>query len=521
LDYNGAVILSRENPPDFIDGDFYWSYPSIWSGTDTTETEMGRVWNEHSMLNGRDVYLSGVTPVQYSMDMSSLAFIRNRTEIDTYELMYYDGTNETHVADQVSIFVISDDGSTIAYLTRTNTANERGTLFTYDCSTGISTWIAEDAGTYFALSPNGSVIAYEKSDDEGKKSYFKTNEEEAQLVGEYISIISITDDASTIYFLSYSGDKPEFGAMHDGIVRSYFVGSYANFQDFGNALGYTAQLVFNKDHSQVLYMNGDLVYFAMNGGESIKVFDAEYLEVVGDTNRYDDSDVYTRVAYCTQKMFCYSKILDSKNLCNVLFELRNVSNERVAYFDENMEMHTLSNAYFSDAIVPGEGKEIIISLYEEQPQQCGFVFIEDYLDPDVEPVTLDKYIKSVEITSNQTIYFSNDVGQLFEIRDGVNTKIDTYAFVIDSVDINGTTYLYYLRDYDENNNYTLCCVEDRLGAEPIVIDTEVAGTYICSVGLLYYKNVIWYDAGLEAKDLYASSNGIDYSFIMTQVFMDR
>jgi len=515
-----AVILSRDSAPYFITGDFNWTYPNLWSGTDTTEADWTRLWNEHQNTN--ETYYSGVTPVLYSMDNTSLAFLRNRTENDTFELMYYNGAKEIHVADLVSIYQISDDGSTIAYLTRINTTAAKGTLYTYDCSSGISTKIAENAGTCFTLSPTGKVIAYEASDDNGKQSYFAKNGGTPQLIGFGYSVVAITDDASTAYYLKYGGNNPEFGVLHNGSFRTYYEGAFADFQDYtGDAPEYSAQLIFNKDHSQVLYSNGDATCFAMNGGEAVQVFDTAYTQVVGYQNRYDDSDVYTRIAYCTQKMFCYSKFLESKNLCNVLFCLNWDSKTTIAFFDEKMETHTTANASYAEGIIARNGKGLLMDRYNEQTQSSGLLYYSDYLAPAADPVVLDKYLRSYEITSNQTIYFSNDVGQLFEIRDGIKTKIDTDASVIDSVDIQGVTYVYYFRDYDKNGNQTLCCVEDLPGAKSFVIDKDVCSTYTCSAGLLYYKNSVYFDAGAGAKDLYASSNGTDYVFVMTQDFIDR
>lgn len=514
-----AVILSRDNDPYFITGDFDWTYPYLWSGTDTTEAYSGRLWNEHQ--SSMEAYYSGVTPVLYSMDNTSLAFLRNRTA-NTFELMYFDGVKEIRVADQVSIYAISDDGSTIAYLTRDNTQEKYNALYTYNCSSGAATKIAENAGTYFTLSPTGKVIAYEASNGEKDISYYSINGGTPELIGAGYSIVAITDDASTAYYLKYGGEKAEFGVMHDGTFLTYYEGSYADFNDFeSGALGYSAQLIFNKDHSQVLFRNGNTTCFAMNGGEAVQVFDTAYTQVVGYQNRYDDSEVYTRVAYCTQNMFCYSKFLDSKNLCNVIFCLNYDKKTNIAFFDEKMETHTFQSSSYAEGVIAGKRKGLILDSYNMQTQSSSLIYFPDRLDLAAGTTVLDKYLWSYEITSNQTIFFTNDVGQLFEIRDGIKTKIDTYASVIDSVDIRGVTYVYYFRDADTNWNYTLCCIQDLPGAKPYVIDKDVGGTYTCNAGLVYYKNIVSIDIGSEAKDLYASTNGIDYAFVMTQDFIDR
>jgi len=516
---NDAVILSRDNAPYFITGDFNWTYPYLWSGTDTTEADWTRLWNEH--MNSNEIYYSGVTPVLYSMDSTSLAFLRNRTANNLFELMYFDGTQEIHVADQVSIYAISDDGSTIAYLTRNNTQGEKNTLYTYNCSSGASQEVAENAGTYFTLSPTGKAIAYEASNGENDISYYLIDGGTPQLIGAGYSIVAITDDASTAYYLKYGGEKPEFGVLHNGTFLTYYEGSYADFSNFsGDTLGYSARLIFNKDHSQVLYSNGNTTCFAMNGGEAVQVFDTEYTQVVGFQNRYDDSEVYTRFAYCTQNMFCYSKFLDSKNLCNVPFCLNYEKKTDIAFFDEKMETHTIQSSSYAEGVVARDGKDLLIDSYNEQTQSSDLVYFPDYLTPDAGTIVLNRYLWSYEITSNETIFFSNDVGQLFEIRDGIKTKIDTYASVIDSVDIKGITYVYYLRDADTDGNHTLCCIQDLPGAKPYVIDKDVEGTYTCGAGLVYYKNIVNIDIGSETKDLYASTNGSDYAFVMTQDFID-
>ncbi len=517
LQKNAAVILSRDNPPHFIKGNFDWTYPNLWSGTDTTEASWTRLWNEHQ--NTEELFYSGVTPVQYSMDSTSLAFLRNRTANKTYELMYFGGTKEIHVADQVFIYVMSDDGSTIAYLIRSSKAGEKDTLYTYDCSSGVSTKVAEDAGTYFTLSPTGKVIAYEALNGDTKSSYYSINKGAPQLIGTGYSIIAITDDASTAYYLKYGGKNPEFGAMHNGTFLTYFVGSYADFANFESGdLGFSARPIFNKDHSQVLYSNKNATYFAMNGQAGVSVFDTSYIEAVGYQNRYDDSEIYTRVAYCTKNMFCYSKFLDSKNLCNVLFILNYDKKTNVAFFNEKMETRVNESSSYANGFTSGKGNGFLLESYNEQTQLDGLEYLPDYLTSLTGETVLDKYVWSYELTSNQTIYYSNDIGQLYELRNGVKTKIDTYASVIDSVDIKGVTYVYYFRDMDEYGKSTLCCIKDLPGAKPVVIDKNVERTYTCSAGLLYYKNSVYFDAASEKRDLYAGTNGTDYAFVMTQEF---
>jgi hypothetical protein len=186
-----------------------------------------------------------------------------------------------------------------------------------------------------------------------------------------------------------------------------------------------------------------------------------------------------------------------------------------------MQTQTLDSSTYAEGFTSRNGKGLLLDSYNEQTQLSSLLYFPDYLTSTAGAAVLDKYLYNYEITSNQTIYYSNDIGQLYEMRDGVTTKIDTYASVIDSVDIKGITYVYYSRDMDEDGNYTLCCIEDLPGAKPFVIAKNVAITYTCSAGLLYYKNIVYFDAGSSTKDLYASRNGTDYAFVMTQDFIDQ
>jgi hypothetical protein len=79
--------------------------------------------------------------------------------------------------------------------------------------------------------------------------------------------------------------------------------------------------------------------------------------------------------------------------------------------------------------------------------------------------------------------------------------------------VGDTSYVYYLKDPLEDYSYTLCCIEDVPGAEPVVIDTGVYDMDICDAGLVYYKNEIDGAPDYQADDVYFAADGLHGEYV--------
>ena len=203
---------------------------------------------------------------QYSMDGTSLASILDRDNSKTGKLMYCDGKSVFEVAKGVDRFLLSNDGSTIAYLTGTYEHGVGCPLYLFDCSTGETRFITDGASRLFTLSPSGDAIAYctfyEVDNADALQAYFSVNGEKIQDIGKDCYCVALTDDGSTVYYAQKLEDGEKFYAMHNSEIQLL---AHSQKADLNNPT-VLSQYCFNNDCSQVVFGNGKSIYFSMDGG---------------------------------------------------------------------------------------------------------------------------------------------------------------------------------------------------------------------------------------------------------------
>lgn len=490
---DGAVIFGGENSPYYVDGIFeYTDVDSMWSP-----------------MTSQTFHLTeAVNNIAYSIDKTSVAFIEGENKYFTGEsskpqtrtLMYFDGVEAVSIASGVGYFCISSNGNAVAYISGS-------ILYVYDCISGESRQICENAGGSIALSPDGQSISYTSASNADSTCYVMITGGKPEEIGSSCDPVALTDDGSIIYYYDYRGDQLRFCVRHEGITEVLI-------QDVSRETDtlYTADLVFNSSCTQVIYRVIQDFYFSMNGGKPVKVTGGD---VVDRNSKYYVNDSFVRLMQVDgQTISPY--FVDNRNLCNLLFS----SGTALTYFDENLVVHTFSISEYMEGILSEDGTALLYGTYDFDvyPNKYTYTFLSDYTDPACSPIVLkDNYIRFAILTSNNTIYYSNDVGQLFMIRGSEPPrKIDTYVWDVYTMDINGSSYVYYLKDQKkEDSTYTLCRIEDVPDAEPVVIDPDTADVDVCDAGLVYYKNVLRQLPDSITRDVYFAADGRHGEFVFT------
>lgn len=491
-----AVILGGPSP-FFINGSFNFSENS------------GVESNRYLAALKKQMAGSGAyADVIYSQDKTSLVFLMNKAGDGTSDLMYFDGAAAVKIAGLVSSYTYSNDGSTAAYC-------QGDTLYKYNCLTGSAEIVDEGGNIGYILSPNGNAIAFVRNENDTLEAYYSINGAEAIQFSTDCFPIALTDDAATIYYVTQQ--MPELAAFHDGKIMPYT-------SDFSRS----STVIFNRDCTQILY-TGDQneSCFSENGEAPVVVSNIPITGIAGWQSNYSKDDIYDRVIhYLVVVDFC-AEFADADTLYNLLFlagkdtisggdfmEIAPFTS--LVYFRENGETQSFPLNVYNTVQIQRNGTSLLYQTFDETGMDSQFAYIDNYLNPAVKPVNLSKYAMYYDITTGGSIYFSNDIGQLFKLSgsDG-QVKIDTYAWLFDSFDTGTTTYLYYFRDITETGLGTLCGIEDKDGAEPFVISENAAEVRICDFGVIYftYDSVKDQQEG-RIKNLYYSTDGQNFAFVM-------
>lgn len=446
--------------------------------------------------------------VIYSQDKTSLVFLMNKDGDGAGDLMYFDGAAAVKIAGLVSTYTYSNDGSTAAYC-------QGDTLYKYNCLTGTAEIVDAGGNIGYILSPNGNAIAFVRDQKDIPEAYYSVNSDEPIQFAAGCFPIALTDDAGTIYYVTEQ--LPELAAFHDGKITTYT-------SDFSR----TSAVIFNRDCTQILYVNDQQEScFSENGETPVVVSNIPITGIAGWQANYSGDDIYDRtIHYLVVVDFC-AEFADADTLYNLLFlagkdavsggdfmEIAPFTS--LVYFRENGETQSFPLNVYNTVQIQRNGTSLLYQTFDETGINSQFKYIDNYLNPAVKTVTLTKYAQYYDVTIGGTIYYSNDIGQLFRLSGPDDqVKIDTYAQLADSFDTGTTTYIYYLRDMTETGLWTLCGIEDKAGAEPFVISENVAEIRICDFGVIYFTYDSYKDQQeMHKKNLYYSTDGQNFAFVM-------
>lgn len=512
------MVLGGENSPLRIDGvysmtmDYYYGYVNSLS-MDT----------------------------QYSLDGTSLAAIFDRNGTKTGKLMYCDGKSVIEVAKDVDRFHLSNDGSTIAYLTGTYEHGVGCPLNLFDCNTGETRFITEGASRLFTLSPSGDAIAYctfyEADNADALQAVFCVNGGKVQDIGKDSYCVALTDDGSTVYYVKKLEDGEEFYAVHNGEIR-LLAHPYSADLYYSNPF---AQYCFNNDCSQVVFGNGSEIYFSIDGGEPRFISKGLMATYMGAYDQWSGA-AQGLYRYITDEGHTSGAktFPGTKNLCNILFYVSSAFGTLdPVFFDENMLVHAIE---LNNDIWGISTSSHSISYTSGSTN----FFVESYLDPDVKPVDTGSfaYLESEDKTVYSLAYSDDEYMNLtHELtvtrKEGEALHISDVVLSFYLLEKDGPDILYYLAVPPEIDpassdfQYTdifpyaaLYALEDVPGAQPALLASKVCRITTGDYGVVYWQYAaaddtepFYYWGENDLVDVYYSRDGVNFTKIMQHSFI--
>lgn len=199
----------------------------------------------------------------------------------TGDLYVIKGKKLHMIAEDVYDYDISVSGKGISYMTK----NERDeddkfttyTLKLYNVGNKKTTTISDEvASSSVAIAPDGKSVAYFEG-DEGEEEYeieytlmYSNGKKTEKITSNEVNLIGMSNNGKHIYAIRSNESEEDL---------EYTLYSY-NTKGEGNKLGkidseYSYDVSFNKDHTQVMFINEGKTYISTKGKEAVKAYSGE------------------------------------------------------------------------------------------------------------------------------------------------------------------------------------------------------------------------------------------------------
>ena len=271
-----------------------------------------------------------IDQTQVNIDGTVLALLT-----DEGQLAVVKGTKLTKVAEDVTSFKISEDGTGIAYVVR----DEDGTtLFLYNVKNKKSKEVSDDLYRSYTIAPNGDSVAYMemKEDDEEAKLMFFKGKKSIKVTSNAVSLLGISNNGKFIYAI---------GENDDGKSTLYTYNKKGDRNKLGSIGG--SEVIFNEDHTQILFYSDGKSYISTKGKEAVKIASTNAYVLIPNSSEYFYSsnscltaptdNLYNKVYSCNGDVWYIRKNVNkNEKLVNDAYGLTlSEDGERVYYYKDD------------------------------------------------------------------------------------------------------------------------------------------------------------------------------------------
>lgn len=445
------------------------------------------------------LYTDEIGNVEYAMDGSSLAIKLDANEYGSGRLIYSDGKSYDEVATSVDSFHLSIDGSALLYLVTSQYEDGiGGKLFYYDCLTGESKQIAEDASRLFVISPNGDSISYttfyEPGDRYAVTCYNVVIGSDPVKVGDNCYSVAISDDAGCFYFLKNVDGFEVLCVNYQGLIKE--LSGTLDVATYGSS---EHLFFFNEDQSQIVFNSNGAMYLSMRGSDPYKVLDNVTDSFAGVSAGSGRLPTYLlKTELYSEKSYFSTYVYGTSDLCNVPFL---TEDNQIVFFDENLVATVYSDIAENVAFRIHENMFLpSIETYAELMQIFPNL---DVPDISFDPVCYTKdltlfYLKNPSKQVEGQYPYPTFFDMYTANASGTETLVAADATSIALYEKDGAVTLYYLAcpdDYlaqtTENKNlapfmnlYSLSTAPD---ASPVLIAEKVSKIKTGDYGVIYWQ----------------------------------
>ncbi len=184
-----------------------------------------------------------------SIDGKTVAVRTSSSDENEPVLYVFNGKKLIKVASDIGSFVLSNDGSHIAY------SDKDGALFLFNVKAEKAEKITDEFYSSYYLSPNGKSIAFAKGTSDDYALYVNVNGKETK-IKTGVTPLGLSDKAKLVYYYDPEKDAAYVQKKDEAVKIS------------GDDID---GLIFNIDHTEVLCMGDNDAYISQNGKEKVKI----------------------------------------------------------------------------------------------------------------------------------------------------------------------------------------------------------------------------------------------------------
>lgn len=200
-----------------------------------------------------------------SRDGSVIAAFLQGDAYEDYSLFIIKNNTVTNITEgqHLAEFMLSDDGSKLAYMTQEVSGKVYNSLYLYDCQSGERELISQFASSEcpIIMAPDGSALSYQAYNENDKVAYVKVGKKEPEQLGKDIQVVALSSNAEFCYYfklnprdfyypsgyyLAQNGNEIELASLSRKGNKNFFY-------------------YFNADRTQCLFTDGSQTSLANNG----------------------------------------------------------------------------------------------------------------------------------------------------------------------------------------------------------------------------------------------------------------
>lgn len=393
----------------------------------------------------------GIDETMTSIDGSILVLLTEEGE-----LAFVKGTKLTRIAEEVEYFVLSVDGTGVAYVTENDDAY---TLHLYNIknkkSKEVTDWLADEE---IALAPNGDSVCYyeQKEDDEEASLMFFKGSKSTKVTSNEVYLVGLSNNGKYIYAIGEDDEGEEFLYRYNTKGDKDKIGAC-------NAPAF----YFNVDHTQIVYFNSDdgyKTYLSTNGKEGKKIASS-----VASPLLPSSVEVFSRG---------YTATIPTDNLYNKVYTCQGESGSNVWYIRKNADksvklVNNVSRVTLSEDaklvyyVDDGELKVLTVSKGDNASDKAKV------LAEDVDSYVVTSDCKKLYYTADDALYCIN-------AKTGKSKKTVANDEVSSSLYINAKDVVYYIMDGD--------AYATKNGSKGKKVVTDADALYDTANGIVYIES---------------------------------
>ncbi len=380
------------------------------------------------------------------------------TDTEDRILYLFDGKDLIKVSDKVGSFGLADSGASVAYTTIEE--DGEGALMLFNAKKEKAEKITDELYGEYCLSPDGKSIAFAEGKDDGYSLYVTVNGEKTKIKSDALPL-GLSNKAKLVYYY---------------VKEDSSIYVYKKEEATKIISGATGDVIFNIDHTEILFYSNRDVYISQDGNEKVKI-SSKGISGLGSydimNNSFENGDsvvlpikTFEKTLFTTGKTEQNEKrklyYLDSKlEKIEVADDVESFDTSLdggvIYYLNSNDELFRMKN-YKADA------EEIADDVYDFEMTSDGKAcyFIEETGTGD---------------NTEKTLYYAKKTSDPKKIADDVNSLYMTYD-----------DYCLFVADRSETK-YTGTLYSSRGGSEKVKVADDVNSCYIRTTATYYSQRV--------------------------------